>query len=90
MCSKTEILTALKMGISTARFKRKHCLGKGQRKKKSFSLCFDVQHIMVLKNLWSGQEPELGTFLQNAVGHVATAVKGVTAVYTDLLKLNLS
>lgn len=89
MCSKTETLPGLEMGISTASFNIKYQRQK-KNNQKSFSLCLHVQHIMVLKNLWSGQEPEVGTFLWNVVGHVATAVKDVTAVYTDHLKLNLS
>lgn len=47
------------MGIGTASFNRKLCLRKRQGKKamKNFSLSFNVQHIVVLKNLWGGQEP---------------------------------
>lgn len=89
MCSKTEILLALNMGIGTASFNRKHCLTKAQRKKKAeeYSLWCDAQHIVGFKISCSGQEPELGNLLWNAVGHAATAIKGVTAVYTDHLKL---
>lgn len=90
MCSNTDILLALKMGIGTAPFNRQYCLQmRLEENKLNFSLRLDVQHMVVLKSLWSSQEPELRTSLQTILGHL-TAVEKVIAAHVVLLKLNFS
>lgn len=90
MCSNTDILLALKMEISTASFNRQYCLQmRLEEDKENFSLRLDVQHVVILKNLWSHQEPEPRTFLRTILGYL-TAVKKVITAHVDLLKLNFS